>query len=163
MNLAENLNLNEICSPEQFEKLVKFKPLNMNDIPADLNEKFDFNWSACSLEHIGGREKSMNFLIDNLKTLKSGGIAIHTSELNLSSDTDTCLDPNCFLFRKRDLESTIATLRGLGHYVFPMNFKIGSYLEDNFIDVPPYSNTLHLRLVVGGFVTTSFGLIVRKR
>jgi 2-polyprenyl-3-methyl-5-hydroxy-6-metoxy-1,4-benzoquinol methylase len=164
MNKAENLNNRAICPSAQFRELVKFQPINMNDIPKELYGQFDFNWSACAVEHIGGMEKSISFLIDNLKTLKSGGVAVHTSEFNLSSDTDTCLHPDCFIFRKQDVEKTAAALRSLGHEVFPLNFKVGTYIADNFIDYPPYlKNAAHLRLELSGFVSTSFGLIVRKR
>jgi SAM-dependent methyltransferase len=163
MNKVENLNTRGIVQADKFKKLVQFMPLNMNEIPKDLHGKFDFNWSACVVEHIGGMDKSMAFLIENLKTLKNGGIAIHTLEFNLSSDVDTCFDPKCFIFRRRDVERVGNELRKLGHEVFPMNFKIGTYLADNYIDTPPYyGNKIHLRLQLGQFVSTSFGLIVRK-
>ncbi|MDR2667397.1 MAG: methyltransferase domain-containing protein [Holosporales bacterium] len=164
MNKVENLNTLGILQPDEFKKLVQFMPLNMNEIPKDLHGEFDFNWSACAVEHIGGMDKSMAFLIENLKTLKSGGIAVHTSEFNLSSDVDTCFDPECFIFRRRDVESVANDLRKLGHEVFPLNFKIGTYLADKYIDTPPYyRNKIHLRLQIDQFVSTSFGLIVRKR
>jgi len=33
---------------------------------------------------------------------------------------------------------------------------------DSFIDVPPYGSYTHLRLQLGTFTSTSFGLIIRK-
>lgn len=107
-NNIMSLNQAGICSEKNFRRLVRFQTMNMNDIPRDLDGQFDFNWSACSVEHIGGLEKSMRFLIDNLRTLKSGGIAIHTSEFNLSSETKTCLAPDSIIFRKHDIEEIIA-------------------------------------------------------
>jgi SAM-dependent methyltransferase len=162
LNSVENLNRLGLCPREQFEKLVKFQTLDMNHIPEELNGQFDFNWSACCVEHIGGRERSMDFLIENLRTLKPGGIAIHTSEFNLSSNEETCLDPNCFVFRRRDVEEVVERLSALGHEVFPMNYRIGDYVLDNYVDTPPFSLDTHLRLELQRFVSTSFGLIVRR-
>ncbi|MDR1890642.1 MAG: methyltransferase domain-containing protein [Puniceicoccales bacterium] len=161
-NNVKNINKLGICPSKQFDELVNFMPVDMNNIPEELYGQFDFNWSSCALEHIGGMEKSMQFLINNLKTLKSGGISIHTSEFNLSSENDTCFDPNCFIFRKQDIEKVISKLQQLGHEVFPMNFKIGNYVADNYVDIPPYRSDVHLRLEIQKFVSTSFGLIVRK-
>ncbi|MDR0898966.1 MAG: hypothetical protein LBM27_01255 [Lactobacillaceae bacterium] len=162
-NCLGNLNERSICSKADFERLVSFRPLDMNEIPNDLYGKFDFNWSACAVEHIGGLEKSVNFLIENLKTLKKGGIAVHTSEFNLSSLTETSIEPNCIIFRKKDVERVIDKISSLGNDVFPINFKIGNYLADNYVDMPPYATKgAHLRLLLNDFVTTSFGLIVRK-
>jgi hypothetical protein len=136
----------------------------MNEIPKNLYEKFDFNWSVCAVEHIDGMDKNMNFLIDNLNTLKSGGIAIHTSEFNLSSDLDTCFDPEYFIFRNQDVEKVITKLNALGHEVYPMNFKVGISLADNFVDIPTFvKNNVDLRLELRGVVSTSFGLLARKR
>jgi len=163
MNAVESLNEQGICPPERFAERVTFQTMDMNEIPKQFYEKFDFNWSSCAAEHIGGIEKSMNFLTENIKTLKSGGIAVHTFEFNLSSNENTSFAPDCFVFRKRDVESVAQALQAAGHEVFPLNFKSGAYFADSFVDTPPYmQHDVHLRLMVGRFVTTSFGLIVRK-
>lgn len=158
------LNAFNICPDDIFKKNVKYRSVNMNEIPDDLNEQFDFNWSSCALEHIGGLDKSLDFLINNLKTLKSGGIAVHTTEFNLSSNKDTLLDPYCTILRKQDIENIIKKLENLGHFVYPINFKIGNYVADNYVDIPPYyQNNMHLRLNLDKYVTTSIGLIIRKK
>ena len=164
MNTVEILNEQGICPPERFAECVTFQAMDMNEIPKELYEKFDFNWSSCAAEHIGGIEKSMNFLIENIKTLKSGGIAVHTFEFNLSSNDNTYFDPGCFVFRKRDVESVAQALRVDGHEVFPLNFKSGAYFADSFVDTPPYrKHNVHVRIMINRFIATSFGLIVRKR
>lgn len=165
-NTQNNINLLnkfKLCSDEIFNKNVSFIPLNMNNIPETLKD-FDFNWSSCALEHIGGLENSINFLIENLKTLKSGGIAVHTTEYNLSSNTDTLLDPNCVIFREKDIKEAIKRLEKLGHYVYPLDLREGTYIADNYVDIPPYyKNNVHLRLQTAGYKTTSIGLIIRKK
>jgi len=163
MNSLESLNEQGVCPPEQFAERVAFRAMDMNDIPEELCAKFDFTWSCCAVEHIGGMEKSLKCLAESMKTLKSGGIAVHTFEFNLSSNEDTCFDPGCFVFRKCDVESVAQTLQAAGHEVFPLNFKIGPYFADNFVDMPPFKqHDVHLRLMIGNFVASSFGLIVRK-
>jgi 2-polyprenyl-3-methyl-5-hydroxy-6-metoxy-1,4-benzoquinol methylase len=162
MNSLESLNEQGICPPEQFVERVSFQAMDMNDIPEELCGKFDFIWSCCAIEHIGGMENSLKCLAESMKTLKSGGIAVHTFEFNLSSNDDTCFDPNCFIFRKRDVESVAQALQAAGHEVFPLNFKIGAYFADSFVDKPPFKNNVHLRLLIGKFVASSFGLIIRK-
>ena len=104
------------------------------------------------------------FLINNLKTLKSGGIAVHTTEFNLSSNNETLLDPYCVILRKRDIEKIVKKLEDLGHFVYPVNFRLGNYVADNYIDIPPYyKNDMHLRLKLDKYITTSIGLIIKKK
>ncbi len=79
----------------------------MNDIPGDL-EGFDFNWSSCSFEHLGSIEKGINFLMNQLKTLKPGGWAVHTTEFNVSSDDKTIESGDTVVYRKKDIEKAVA-------------------------------------------------------
>jgi len=163
MNSVAGLNNTGLCPPELFNERVTYQPMDMNRIPEEIHGQFDFNWSTCAAEHIGGMEQSINFLSENIKTLKIGGLAVHTFEFNLSSNSDICLLPDCFIFRKCDVEKVAAMLHEQGHEVFPLNFKTGPYLADRFVDIPPYwTKNLHLRLMLGNYISTSFGLIVRK-
>ena len=43
-----------------------------------------------------------------------------------------------------------------------LNFNTGDQRLDLHIDVPPYSQSNHLKLQIAQWVTTSFGVIVRK-
>lgn len=161
-NDINKLNKRNICPDKIFNENVSFMPLNMNEIPDTLKD-FDFNWSSCALEHIGGLENSINFIINNLKTLKSGGIAVHTTEYNLSSNEDTFLNPYNIIFRRKDILEAVKRLEDLGHYVYPLDFRQGNYMADNYVDTPPYSSDFHLRLQIDKYVATSIGLIVRKK
>lgn len=161
-NDINKLNERNICPDKIFNENVSFMPLDMNEIPDTLKD-FDFNWSSCALEHIGGLENSINFIINNLKTLKSGGIAVHTTEYNLSSNEDTFLNPYNIIFRKKDILEVVKRLEDLGHYVYPLDFRQGNYMLDNYVDTPPYSSDFHLRLQIDKYVATSIGLIVRKK
>ena len=75
-----------ICAPATFRERVSFEVVDMNDIPAHLRDRFDFCWSACCLEHLGSLAHGLRFIENSLHTLKIGGMAVHTTEFNLSSD-----------------------------------------------------------------------------
>jgi SAM-dependent methyltransferase len=164
-NNIKNLNKNGICRNDLFERNVQFRSMDMNNIPDDLAD-FDFNWSCCAFEHLGGIKQGLDFLANNLKTLRPGGIAVHTSEFNLTSDEETLETKDLCIFRRRDCMEIADKLRQMGHYVYPLDFRKGNEPLDNFVDIPPYQSydnmNFHLRLKLSNFVSTSFGIIVKK-
>jgi SAM-dependent methyltransferase len=112
------LNRNNICPPDQFNKQVSFRNVDMNIIPDDLTN-FDFCWSSCAFEHLGSIEKGLKFVTNAMKTLKPGGIAIHTTEYNLSSDTQTIdNNPSFVIFRKQDILRLVQELTGMWSFCF---------------------------------------------
>jgi hypothetical protein len=157
------LNHSQICPDDVFIKNVHFRNVDMNAIPADLRN-FDFNWSSCALEHIGGMQKSLDFIINQLDTLRSGGLAVHTTEFNLTSNNRTANDPGGCVLRKRDILGIVEELEKLGHYVYPLDLRRGCLAGDSYVDLPPYqSHPVHLRLLVSAYAATSIGLIIRKK
>ncbi len=158
------LDLNErgICSDRDLERQVSLRNVNMNEIPDDLARgDFDFTWSACAFEHLGSIENGLRFVENSVKCLKPGGIAIHTTELNVSSNNETLANGDTVLFRKKDFEELANRLRAQGHSI-ELNFNLGNQALDRHYDVPPYSEFTHLKLELDRFVTTSYGIIVRK-
>ncbi|HZH50254.1 MAG TPA: hypothetical protein VEZ16_00080 [Microvirga sp.] len=152
----------EIIDNKLFTERVTFEPCDMNAISPHLKE-FDFCWSACCLEHLGSLRHGLDFIINSVeKTLKIGGVACHTTELNLSSNEDTLESEHMSLFRRRDLEELIEDLRRRGHEVLPLVVTPGATPIDHYIDLPPYLNDPHLKLRLGGFVSTSVGIVVRR-
>ena len=87
---------------------------------------------------------------------------MHTTELNLSSNSATLEKGGTVIFRRRDFEALAARLVAAGHQVFPITFDSGDSDLDRVIDLPPYSSDPHLKLQLMRWVTTSFGMIVRK-
>jgi SAM-dependent methyltransferase len=151
-----------ISPPEQFERNVTFRAVDMNDIPDDLRD-FDFAYSSCSIEHVGSLERSKRFVESVLETLRPGGLSIHTTEFVISSDTDTIAEGSTVLWRRRDFREIAERLRKAGHYVAPLDFYTGRHAVDRYVDLPPFGRgEPHLRLLVGTYTCTSFGLIVRK-
>ena len=166
----EALNRYRICDPAAFGRRVSFRTVDMNAIPSDLRG-FDFTWSSCSLEHLGSIAQGLHFLERQLDCLRPGGIAVHTTEFNLTSD-DRTIDNNRFvvLFRRRDLEGLALRLTARGHEI-ALDLTPGDRVADNFVDLPPYPGSswedrgqqpYHLRLLWDQFETTSVGLIIRK-
>jgi|GEM_PF-442329 len=159
-NLA-SLSHPAICPEQAFRDNVSYRPVDMNDIPADLTG-YDFTWSTCSFEHCGSIELGLRFLEEQMRCLAPGGIAVHTTEFNLSSNDATVMDGGCVIFRLKDIEWIVAALRDAGHDVEPLDLSTGSRELDRYVDAAPYSQDRHLRLDLWGYASTSIGLIIRK-
>lgn len=158
----ESFEKHGIVDLQTLKKFVTVRSVNMNEIPDDLRD-FDFTWSACSFEHLGSIEKGLAFVENQMKTLKPGGWAIHSSEYNISSNTDTIENDNLSLFRQRDYLDVAKRLRDQGHFVEELDFSLGWMPTDYFVDVPPYSEDAHLRLQLEKYVSSSFCLIIQKK
>lgn len=150
-----------ICEADAFERLVDFRSMDMNDIDPGIAGQFDFCWSACALEHLGSIDKGLKFIENSIDCLRPGGIAVHTTEFNCSSNTTTLNDTSTVLFRKRDFEKLGRRLASKGHDL-AFNFDIGDQPADQYIDVAPYTGDTHLKLQIAEWTTTSFGVLVRK-
>lgn len=140
-NAAGNImKLNELghCTDEIFRQRVSCRNLDMNHIPEDIYGKFDFCWSSCAIEHVGSLEKSMTFLKNVLNVLKPGGISVHTTEYNLSSEERTYTEGNSVLYRKKDLIMIAEWMREHGHQIEELDLRTGDKEGDMFIDSFPY-------------------------
>lgn len=158
----ESLNTRQLCDVEDFNRLVQYRPVDMNDIPDDL-AGFDFNWSSCSFEHLGTLDKGFQFLKNQMKTLKPGGWAVHTTEYNVSSNDETQENNNTVIYRQRDIEHIVNELRADGHFVEEVDFSLGGLPEDFMVDVEPHQQKIHLKLQVDKYVVTSIALIIKKK
>lgn len=154
------LNARGICDQEQFAKLVAYRPADMNAIPPEFRN-FDFVWSSCSLDHVGTLEKASQFILNSLDCLRPGGLAVHTTEFNISSNHQTITEGETVVFRQADIERLAQTLRRQGHHM-ELDWTLGNGLADNCVDVFPYDNKVLLRLQLHQYVITSIGLIITK-
>jgi SAM-dependent methyltransferase len=155
----EQLYWPSLCDEGVFRRNVSFRPVDMNHVPGDLSE-FDFSWSACAFEHLGSIEAGLRFIHEAVRCLRPGGVSVHTTELNLSSDTATVDNQSTVLFRRRDMERLALELTEAGHRVLPLKYDQGDRPLDLHIDVPPFAETNHLKIALRQFVTTSFGIAV---
>ena len=157
----EALNKRGICDEAQLRRLVQFKFADMNHIGAEFDRGFDFVWSSCAFEHLGTLEHGKQFVLNAMRCLKPGGVAVHTTEFNLSSNDATIDSGNTVLYRRQDIEALIYELLGLGHRI-TMDWQLGAGIADSFVDLPPYQNDMQLRLRFGDYNVTSLGIIVEK-
>jgi hypothetical protein len=159
---AGQLFYENMVSREIFDRLVHFEPCDMNDIPAHL-AGYDFCWSSCAFEHLGSLQNGCDFVINSVeKTLRIGGVACHTTELNMSSDDATIEEPGLSLYRKSDLVTLCTTLAERGHVVEPLRIEAGDLPPDYLVDLPPYCEDLHLKLLLEQYVSTSVGIVARR-
>ena len=156
----EALNQRGICDADSFRQRVTFRFLDMRELPDGLGT-FDFIWSSCSLEHLGTMALGENFILESLKYLKPGGVAVHTTEFNARSNLLTLKRGAIAVFRRRDLERIAKRLRQLG-YAVDLDFSSGNLPCDKVIDRSPYKEEIHLKLLLRIFVVTSFGLIIER-
>ena len=95
------------------KKRVSYRNVDMNNIPDDI-VGYDFCWSTCAFEHLGSLYHGIEFVKNSLKTLKPGGIAVHTTEFNLYSDDWTYETEGCSMYRKCDIEYLIDSIESSG-------------------------------------------------
>ncbi len=162
-----------LVSSDTFEERVQLRFVDMSAIPGDLLD-FDFCWSICALEHLGSIAKGLSFVENSLKTLRPGGVAVHTTEFNFLDDKQTLDNWPTVLYQRRHFESLAAHLQTAGYFVSPLDFDVGTKPLDRFIDLPPYEHDwpshlrnlagdpAHLKLSIDGFASTCFGLIIKR-
>lgn len=143
------------------EMSVTHRAVDMTDIPDDLHGRFDFVWSAGSLEHLGSLKRGLDFIWASLDCLKPGGTAVHTTEYNLSSNNETVDSGEVVVYRQRDIKTLAYELTAAG-YEITLDLERGQGKYDMVVDRPPYQMSPHIRLLFGGYVMTSIGLIIHK-
>ena len=146
-------SLQKALDPQNLYKMT-YRSVDMNAIPSNLTG-FDFTWSCCSFEHCGSIESGLKFVHEQMKCLKPGGWAVHTSELNLTGE-NTIDNANTVLFRKSDVKKLCE------EFGIDFDWTLGDTPEDNVIDTFPFKNIPHLKISLGGFTTTSFILVIQK-
>lgn len=178
-HLSNNIPLNDIISENEFKEKFKSDFVDMNYIPKEyLNENFDFIWSSCSLEHLGSTQKGFDFIFNSLECLKPGGIAVHTTEYNLGSETDHFEHSQSCVYSKYMILDLINKLRLIGYNVKPIQFERENNTINNHIDKYPYSNgksfdlcsniltdnkNTHLNLLIhGNVISTSIYFVITK-
>ena len=159
----KNLWYGRVCSKDLFEQYVKYRDIDMNDLPTD-EKDYDFCWSSCAIEHVGSLEKSKLFLKNMLDVLKSGGVAIHTTEFNLSSNDATIEEGDSVIFRKKDIEELKEWFQKHGHYM-ETSYKRAKTEGNSYVDISPFHSEYkpyHLSLAAEGYAETSFAIVVVK-
>lgn len=158
----EGLSYPAIVPDEKLGQHVTHAYCDMNAIGPEFTG-YDFNWSSCCFEHLGSLDAGLQFVVNAVETtLKPGGVAVHTTEFNASSNDRTIESGETVIYRRRDMEALVQRLRDRGHDV--EEFRIGPFAHalDFHVDVPPYSGDVHLKLLLAGHTCTSVGIVVRR-
>jgi SAM-dependent methyltransferase len=145
-----------------FDRNVSFQTCDMRNIDPELNG-FDFNWSSCCFEHLGSLGAGMEFVINAVEnTLREGGVAVHTTEYNLSSNDHTIDEGETVIYRRRDIDELVSRLRDRGHLVKAIVIAPNSHYFDFHVDTPPFTDLFHLKLQLWEYVSTSIGIVVQR-
>lgn len=160
MHDLRSLSKSDVVSDDALQRLVRIRHVDMNSIPDDLG-RFDLVWSACALEHLGTPQAGLDFVVRTLDLLRPGGLAVHTTELELTRRADTADYGHLAVYRTSDLDDLVARVRNAGFETTTNWYVAMDTATDRFVSTPPH-DTPHLKLTIGASVSTFVGLIVRR-
>ena len=149
----------EVCDKETFYKNVSFLPIDMNNIPGDLGD-YDFCWSSCAFEHLGSIQKGKEFIYNTLKLLKPGGVSVHTTEYNISSEKSSDI-PYFAVFGKEFFDELHDEIVSQGHFFAPLDYRLGNHPDDDYISVLERGDD-HFKLLNFKTISTSIGITIIK-
>lgn len=147
----------------QLHDRVQFRTVDMNRIPDDLGTH-DVVWSSCAMEHLGSPEAGLEFVTQSLSLLRPGGLAIHTTEFDLTPGEAAVDYGHCALYRSVDLERLWRDVVTMGFAMTLNTYVAFEHPADRAI-APPMSvgaERFHLKLALYGSITTSFALVIRR-
>ncbi len=152
----------------QLAERVHLREVDMNAVPDDIGT-FDIAWSSCVIEHLGSPSRGMDFVLESCALLRPGGIAVHTTEFELTLKSETMDYGHCAVYRIPDLLDLEARLADVGCEA-TFNFSVSMDTPaDRWIslvhkglanDLP---DVAHLKLALGDSISTSYGLLIRKK
>jgi len=157
----DELNSFGLCDDATFQSAVRFRHVDMNHIPDDLIG-YDFLWSSCAFEHLGGLKHGIDFVLRSLDCLKPGGVAVHTTEFNVSSNEKTIDTGGTVIYREKDIFELAEVLLKHGHQI-EFNLSRGYDEKDRLVSSDRLNTGSQLKILEIRFVMTSLGLIITKR
>jgi hypothetical protein len=154
----------EFLSRPDFESKVSYSHIDMRDLSQLIPGSYDFLWSSCSFEHLGDLRKGLDFVLGSTRLLKASGVAVHTTEFNLSSDKETIEAGDTVIYRERDLRLLDGELRKIGAGLVALDLFGGTHEFDIKYDYVPYhgNGRKHVKLRISDFVCTSVLLIIQN-
>jgi hypothetical protein len=165
-----SLSRPHLLSDDDLAQRVRTRDVDMNGVPDDIG-RFDVVWSSCVIEHLGSPERGLDFVLESCGLLNPGGIAVHTTELELTDQPKAQDYGHCAVYRVEDLAALEQRLAEIGCSA-TFNFDVSmDTFEDRWISLVlhpkhgphlPDPDGLHLKLLLGESVSTSFGILIRK-
>lgn len=156
-----NLFYPTIVAIEDFDQLVRMTDGARGGPLSDARADVDCVWSQAVAHRLGSAAAGADFIMRSMEALRPGGVAVHTLNLNLSSNTEPAAGEAFMAFRRADLDALTERLTQTGYEVLPSNLHPGLDEADALVDAPPFGLP-HLKVLVGGAVLGSFGLAIRK-
>lgn len=153
-----------ILPDDELSRQVRMRYVDMNDVPDDLGT-FDLLWSSCAFEHLGTPEAGLDFVVQTVDHLRPGGVAVHTTELELTRRDSTADYGHLAVYRLEDLESLRTRVRAGGHDMQANWYVALETFADRWICLPPYQaeDRFHLKLLLGeSSVSTSVGIVISR-
>lgn len=150
-----------VCPRGLFDKHVRFEAIDMNNL-ADVSGGYDFIWSSCALEHLGSLENGLRFVSEAMTLLRPGGVAVHTTEYNVCSNSATVETGGAVIYRRCDIEELERSLRLQRFGMSWPDFDAGTHAYDLDYDEEPFftRGRPHLKLLQDGYICTSFSLVI---
>ena len=157
-----------LISNDRLAELVKVRSVDMNEVPGDL-APCDLVWSSCALEHLGSPEKGLEFILASARLLAPDGIAVHTTELDLTGRSSTVDWGHLACYRPADFR-WLAKEAALEGFEMELNFSIPlDTPEDRWVSMVlrhgpdlAVGELSHLKVEMFESVCTSFGVILRR-
>lgn len=152
-----------IVTREDFDEHVSFRHVDMRDIRGIEHDSYDFLWSSCSIEHLGSLDAGLDFVTKAMNFLRHGGLAVHTTEFNLSSNEKTATSGDNVLYRRRDIEELDRRLRKLRCGLEAVDFDGGHHPFDlDYVSTSSTTIKPHIKVELQGHISTSILLIIHK-
>ncbi len=157
-----SLNRLKICPPATFKKNVNYMAIDMKKIPKKLTDSYNFLWSNCALGHLGSIEAGLEYIEESLKCLKPGGLAVHTTELNVLSDKYTSTSGDTVIFRPRDIKKLFRKLANQGYICETLKYTLGDSAMDSRVSMRPQFGNDYSKIQVNGHLATQGLIIIHK-
>ncbi len=159
----QSLSRPGVVDDHALARRVTFMPMDMNDVTSELGT-FDFVWSSCAIEHLGSPRAGLAFVLRSAELLNPGGVAVHTTELELTARDETADYGHSVVYRAADLERLSHEVLGRGLEVELNLYVSMATPRDRYVALEPYPPTdpSHLKLRIGDSISTSFGLAIRR-
>jgi hypothetical protein len=151
----------EIIPIDDFDMLVSMEDGDALDLTSGITAEHDGVWSMGVLRRLNSVAAAGDFVRRSLEVLRPGGVAAHTLDLNLSSDSDGGGVAGHLVFHRADLDALVLRLVRDGYEVLPVNLYPGHDAADAIVDAPPFGLP-HLKVLAGLATVGSFGLAIRR-
>ncbi len=135
----DDIHHRQIVDRATFDQRVEFRPHDMNAFEPEFVNGFDFAWSNCVVGHLGSLEKARAFLRRHAAYLKVGGVSVLTTEMVISSVTETIdRDSDTVVWRLADIHQLIDDLLDVGLVADPFTLRLAEDPSDGKLFFPPF-------------------------